>query len=85
MVSPHGPISGQTVFRWLRDALINTGVSRTYHGHSTRSASTSAASETGIPLELILKAVDWAPAGTFRAFYQRLTSQGTLARSVVSL
>ena len=58
MVSPHGPISSQTVSRWLTDALIKAGVSPTYHDHSTRSASTSAVAEAGSPLELILKAAE---------------------------
>ena len=85
MVSPHWPTTSQSVSRWLRDALSNAGVSPTYRAHSTRSASTSAAAEAGIPLEFILEAADWASAGTFRTFYQRPTTQGTFARSVVSL
>ena len=84
MVSPHRPISSQTVSRWLRDALTSAGISPTYSGHSTRSASTSAAAESGIALETILEAADWASAGTFRTFYQRPTSRGTFARTVIS-
>jgi site-specific recombinase XerD len=84
MVSPHRPISSQTVSRWLRDALTSAGISPTYSGHSTRSASTSAAAESGIALETILEAADWASAGTFRTFYQRPTSRETFARTVIS-
>ena len=56
LIAPHAPISSQTVSRWLRNILKLAGINPTFTGHSIRSASTTAAAETGIPLELILEA-----------------------------
>ena len=86
LIAPHTPISSQTVSRWLRNALKLAGINPTFTGHSTRSASTTAAAEAGIPLELILEAADWSSAGTFRAHYLRPTSldKETFAKSVIS-
>ena len=85
LIAPHAPISSQTVSRWLRNALKLAGINPTFTGHSTRSASTTAAAEAGIPLELILEAADWSSAGTFRAHYLRPTSldKETFAKSVI--
>ena len=58
---------------------------RPYPGHSTRSASTSAAAVSGIPLEVIIEAADWASAETFRKYYHRPTSRGTFANTVLSV
>ena len=85
LIAPHAPISSQTVSRWLRNILNLAGINPTFTGHSTRSASTTAAAEAGIPLELILDAADWSSAGTFRAHYLRPTSlsKETFANSVI--
>ncbi|CAB3979363.1 Integrase recombinase xerD-like [Paramuricea clavata] len=86
LIAPHAPISSQTVSRWLRNILKLAEINPTFTGHSTRSASTTAAAEAGIPLELILEAADWSSAGTFRAHYLRPTGIGkeTFANSVIS-
>ena len=84
LVAPHAPISSQTVSRWLKGALSPAEIAPTFTGHSTCSASISAAAEAGIPLELILEVADWASAETFRAFYHRPTSRETYANSVIS-
>lgn len=85
LVAPHAPISSQTVSRWLKSALRLAGITPEYTGHSTRSASTSAAAESGIPLEVIIEAADWASAETFRKYYHRPTSRGTFANTVLSV
>ena len=85
MVAPHAPISSQTISRWVRDALGRVGINSTFTAHSTRSASTSAAAEAGLSLDIILEAADWASAGTFRTFYQRPSPRTLFANSVISL
>ena len=72
--------------RSLRNVLKLARINPTFTGHSTRSASTTAAAEAGIPLKLILDATDWSSAGIFRAHYLRPTSFGkeTFANSVIS-
>ena len=47
---------------------INTTV---YKGHSTRSASTSAAEKNKVPLSTIMENAGWSNAETFRKFYSR--------------
>ena len=42
-----------------------------YKPHSTRSASTSAASKMGASLDYILKAASWKSATTIRTFYNK--------------
>ena len=71
VVFPHAPVTAQTVSRWLKNALGLAGVKPDYTGHSTRSASTSAAAASGIPLEIVLQAADWASAEAFHRFYHR--------------
>ena len=61
------------------------GITPEYTGHSTRSVSTSAAAESGIPLEVIIEAADWASAETFRKYYHRPTSRGTFVNTVLSV
>lgn len=72
--------------RWLRDVLKLAGINPTFTGHSFHSASTTAATELGILLEIILEAADWWPAGTFKTHNLRPTSLGkkTFANPVIS-
>ena len=57
-VRPFKPISSQTMSRWLRKAMQLAGIDCHFTGHSTRSASTSAAARAGVPLDSILAAAD---------------------------
>ena len=84
IVAPHAPITAQTVSRWLRNALGLAGITPEYIGHSTRSVSTSAVAESGIPLEVIIEAADWASAETFHRFYHGPSTKGTFANTVLS-
>ena len=54
-----------------------------YTGHSTRGASVSAATAAGLSVELILEAVEWASAQTFKPFYHSEQSSGSFARTVL--
>ena len=59
-VRPFKPISSQTMSRWLRKAMQLAGIACHFTGHSTRSASTSAAAQANVPLDSILIAADWS-------------------------
>ena len=79
-VRPHGPISRDTLSRWvilvLKEASID--VSK-YKSHSTRGATTSAARRLGVPLNLIIKQGSWKSAETFARFYdKRLDEDNTV-------
>ena len=81
--APHMAICSQTLSRWLRSVLTKAGIPAEYTGHSTRSASTSEAAKSGLPMELILAAADWSSATVFKKHYHK-TTQGTFANSVLS-
>ena len=83
-ISPHKAISSQSVSRWLSRALRMAGIELTYTGHSTRGASTSAASAAGLSADLILEAADWASVQTFERFYHKESSAGAFARAVLN-
>mgnify|MGYP001556249899 CR=1 FL=1 len=69
---PYGPASLDTISRWLRTILTASGVPVKFSGHSTRSASTSAAASSGlIPTDIILRNAGWTSERTFAVFYQR--------------
>ena len=69
---PHGPVSVDTISRWIKAILGASGIDTTIFGaHSTRSASTSAAARQGAPLAIIMQAANWQQAGTFAKFYHR--------------
>ena len=54
---PHGPATNDTLTRWVKMVLHSSGVTLdTFTALSCRSASTSKAAATGVPLEKILMA-----------------------------
>ena len=61
------------------------GIACHFTGHSTRSASTSAAAQAGVPLESILIAADWSSSKTFKQFFLRSPDRGEFARAVVAV
>ena len=69
---PHGPVSKDTIARWIRDTLTQAGIDTGRYGaHSTRSASTSAAAASEVPVTTILKAAGWSAESTFTKFYKK--------------
>ena len=84
-VSPFKPISSQTLSRWLRKTMQLAGIACHFTGHSTRSASTSAAAGAGVPLDTILVAADWSSSETFKRFYLRSPDKGEFARAVLNV
>jgi integrase len=71
-IKPHNPISKDSVSRWVKVVLERSGIDTViFKAHSTRSASTSRAKESGVPLQTILDTAGWAGARTFHRFYQR--------------
>ncbi len=67
---PYGPVHVDTVSRWIKTTLTNAGVNtEVFAAHSTRSASTSAASIRQIPLDTIMRSAGWHSDRTFQKFY----------------
>ena len=55
-VNPHKPVVSSTISGWLKNILKKAGIDiSTFKAHSTRSASTSKADLSGVPIEEILK------------------------------
>ena len=70
--APHKPVSKDTISRWIKSVLKSAGIDR-HSAHSTRSASTSAALRSGMPLPDILAAAGWSNENTFAKFYNKRT------------
>jgi integrase len=69
---PHNPVSKDTIARWIKTVMGKAGIyTSCYGGHSTRSASTSAASSTKLPIDIIMKAAGWSSETTFQRFYNK--------------
>ena len=69
---PHCPVSKDTISRWIKMLLGKSGINiDIYTAHSTRSASTSAARESGLSLNIIMSKVGWSSSTTFSQFYNK--------------
>jgi integrase len=70
-IAPYDSVSSQTVSRWLTQTIHLAGIALDFTGHSTRSASTSAAADAGLSLDLIVEAGDWSSAKVFEKHYHK--------------
>ena len=71
--SPHRAIGSQTVSRWIKTELRNSGVDISiFSAHSMRHAATSAALARGVDLSVIRRTAGWTESShTFAKFYNR--------------
>ena len=86
-VKPHKAVSRDTVARWtkviLKESGINTDV---YSAHSTRAASVSKASNRQVPIDQIMANAGWRSADTFRRFYNKpIEENNTMAQAVLEM
>ena len=82
-IKPHKPISLATLGRWLKDIISRAGIDTDiFKAHSVRGAAATSSFNIGIPLQDILKLVDWSTDSTFRRFYYKPTNQPLVARSL---
>ena len=68
---PHKQVKSSTISRWLKDTLRAAGIAG-HTGHSTRSASTSKANLSSVPIDTILDAAGWSQQSTFAQHYNKL-------------
>ena len=70
---PHNPAGKDTVSRWIKEFLKQSGIDMSSYGaHSARAAFSSAArSSPHIPLQTVMNAAGWARESTFRKFYDK--------------
>ena len=72
--NPYKPASRDTISRWVKSLLQQTGISTTeFAAGSTRAAASSKASRAGVPLEDILKSGGWNRQSTFTRWYKRMS------------
>lgn len=84
---PFGSVSAQTLSRWIKFVLGKSGLDTSiFTAHSTRHASTSAASRKGINVDLIRKTAGWSEASNvFASFYNRpLMSYQSFAEAILN-
>lgn len=68
----HRPVCSQTISRWLKQVLVDSGLDKKFTGHSTRHAASSAAFAKGASWEDIMKTAGWTPdSEVFAKFYNR--------------
>lgn len=74
---PHHPASSQTISRWVKTALKNSGINvKTFSGHSVRHAATSAAFRSGVNINTIKNTAGWSEGSeVFFKFYNRPIGQ----------
>jgi len=67
----HKPITSQTVSRWIKTVLANSGIDvNQFSAHSTRHAATSAAARKGISIDVIRDRAGWSnESNVFTTFY----------------
>ena len=71
-LKPHGPVSKDTISRWVKASLVIAGIdTAVFKPHSTRAASTSAAQRKGVSLPEIINVAGWSNATTFAKFYNK--------------
>lgn len=71
-VKPFQAVSRDTISRWIKAVLIQSGIDvKVFKPHSTRASSTSKANSCQVPLDIILQAASWKGDCTFRKFYSK--------------
>ncbi|KAJ8706181.1 hypothetical protein PYW07_010958 [Mythimna separata] len=82
---PYHSASSQSISRWIKMTLNESGIDTSvFTAHSTRHASTSAASRAGLSIDLIRKTAGWSgTSSTFARFYNRPVTEDPLTFSDV--
>jgi hypothetical protein len=71
-VKPYGPVSRDTVSRWIKTVMFRSGVNTDmFSAHSVRGASSSKAKLNAVPVSAILEKAGWSNCKTFSRFYDR--------------
>ena len=69
---PNGPATVDTLARWVKQVMTAAGVDTDiFCPHSCRSASSSKARNTGVPLQKVLAAGQWFTDSVFYRFYEK--------------
>ena len=70
---PHKPVTTDTLARWIRQVMCDSGIDITKFGaHSVRGATASLALEQNASIDSVLQAGDWSSLRTFNKHYNRV-------------
>ena len=75
----HHPVGAQTCSRWMKEVMTRAGITG-YSGGSVRMAAASAAIDSGVPIDEVLRTGRWSSWLVFNKFYNR-----SMLRAVVPL
>ena len=84
-VKPHCKVSTNTISRWLKEVLKLSGIDTSiFTAHSFRSAASSAAKSSNVPIDKIMSTAGWKSSETFRKFYDKpiITNNGGFADNI---
>ena len=82
---PYRVASSNTISRWLKCTLKAAGIDVTqFSAGSSRAASTSAAKQSGLPIDQILKTGGWSREDTFTKFYDKKILPCSFGEAVLS-
>lgn len=71
-VKPHATVTRDTISRWIKTVMCRAGISiKDFGSHSVRSAVTSKACTSAVPIADILAKAGWSRESTFRKFYNK--------------
>ena len=84
-VKPYDTVSRDKIRRWVKFVLQSSGIDiNLFKPHITRSASTSKAKLSDVPLADILDKAGWkSESGTFAKFYDKRIVEDTFANKVL--
>lgn len=69
---PHLPIARDSISRWIKIVMKQAGINtNVFNAHSVRSAATSAAKASSVPLKTILSTAGWSRQETFARYYNK--------------
>ena len=84
-LKPYNPVHPNTISRWIKLVLERAGISTDiFKAHSTRAASTSAASMKEVNVETIIKTAGWSNAKTFAKFYNKPIADNDFAEAILA-
>lgn len=79
-LKPHAAVTSSTISRWIKTVMALSGIDvSVYKAHSVRSASTSKAQCSFIPIGDILKVAGWSKESTFAKFYKKDIQQSDVS------
>ena len=81
----YGPVSRDTISRWVKTVMQQGGIDTTkFKPHSTRAASTSAASRNAVPLDNILTGAGWKSDCVFAKYYNKPVESKSFSEGVLT-